>query len=360
MTASDDSLSPSWPITDDHIHQVMEQFLNDGSWGRYHGPHCDALRDTLAEYHSVEHVHLCSSGTSAIELCLRAAGIQPGDEVILTAYDYKANFANVLTLGARPVLVDTQPGRPVMDVAQLEAALSPHTKAIVCSHLHGCMAFVDDVMAFARKHRLSVIEDACQVPGASINGRRVGTIGHVGALSFGGSKLLTAGRGGAVLTNDAMLAQRIRLYTQRGNDAYPLSEMQAAVLLPQLRQLDERNQKRRLAVEMISKSLPATAPVTLLWDATDNVDPAWYKVAFLMSGATAEARDAFAHQKRTAGLALDSGFPSLHLTHAKSRFRKVGELLNAAVLHDQLLTLHHPILLSDPTKLVSVATLLSE
>lgn len=360
MTLNDALLSPTWPITDDRIRSVMEQLLQDGSWGRYHGPHCDNLRESLAEYHSIEHVHLCSSGTSAIELCLRAVNVQSGDEVILAAYDYKANLANVLAIGARPVLVDTQPGRPVMDADQLAAAMSPHTTAIICSHLHGCMAPVDDVMLFAREHSLTVIEDACQVPGASIAHRRAGTIGHIGALSFGGSKLITAGRGGAVLTRDAAIAQRIRLYTQRGNDAYPLSEIQAAVALPQLEQLDARNQQRRAAVDFLRKSLPAIAPVTMLWDAADSVDPAWYKVAFLLHGASVEERDAFAHQRRTAGIAVDAGFSALHLTHAKSRFRNVGDLANAAELHAQLLTLHHPVLLSDQSVLTSVAGLLAE
>jgi len=360
MTPNDGLLPPTWPITDDRIRSVMEQLLRDGSWGRYHGPHCDNLRESLAEFHSTEHVHLCSSGTSAIELCLRSVNVQPEDEVILAAYDYKANLANVLAIGARPVLVDTQPGRPVIEVAHLAAAMSPHTKAIICSHLHGCMAPIDDVMSFAREHNLSVIEDACQVPGASIADRRAGTIGHVAALSFGGSKLITAGRGGAVLTSDAGIAQRIRLYTQRGNDAYPLSEMQAAVVLPQLEQLDARNQQRRTAVDFLRQSLAVNAPVTMLWDAADNVDPAWYKVAFLLNGASVEQRDVFAHQRRTAGLALDAGFSALHLTHAKSRFRKVGDLANAVELHAQLLTLHHPVLLSNRSVLTSVAALLAE
>ena len=96
---------PDWPITDDAIRHVFDRMLQDGSWGRYHGPHCDALRNALSKFHAVEHVALTSSGTSAVELALRAAQVQPGDEVILCAYDYKANFANVVTLGATPVLV---------------------------------------------------------------------------------------------------------------------------------------------------------------------------------------------------------------------------------------------------------------
>ena len=120
-----------WPITDDSIRSAVEGMLADGSWGRYHGPHCEVLRQALSEYFPVNHVHLCCSGTSAVELALRACQVNAGDEVILAAYDYKANFTNVLTVGARPVLVDTLPGRPVMDPGELITAITPDTRAII-------------------------------------------------------------------------------------------------------------------------------------------------------------------------------------------------------------------------------------
>lgn len=355
-----DSSQWPWPVTDDGIRQVIEQLLADGSWGRYHGPHCHTLRDALRQYHSVRHVHLCSSGTSAIELALRAAKVSAGDEVILAAYDYKANFANVLSVGAQPVLVDTLPHRPVMDPDQLDSALSPNSKAIICSHLHGCLAAVDRVAAFASEHNLTLIEDACQVPGASLNGRQAGTIGDVGVLSFGGSKLLTAGRGGAVITDDDQIAQRIRLYTQRGNDAYPLSEMQAAVLLPQLHQLDERNQRRRESVEQLRNALTELSPVESVWDKSIDTESTYYKVAFLARTTTMAGRDAIAQQLRTLGIPVDPAFQALHLTHAKSRFRAVGNLPNAAVLHERLLTLHHPLLLAGRSEVSRVANLLAQ
>jgi len=356
---TDSSLRP-WPITDDGIRQAMEQMLVDGSWGRYHGPHCDALHDALTQYHSVPHVHLCSSGTSAIELALRAARVSSGDEVILAAYDYKANFANVLTVGAQPVLVDTLPNRPVLDPDQLKSALSTNTKAIICSHLHGCLASVDTIAEFASEHNLTLIEDACQVPGASLNGRRVGTIGDVGVFSFGGSKLLTAGRGGAVLTSSDQIAQLIKLYTQRGNDAYPLSEMQAAILLPQLHQLDERNQRRCKSVEILRNALTETSPIEMVWDESIDAESAYYKVAFLARTRTSVDRNALAEHMRLLGIPIDPAFQALHLTHAKSRFRAVGDLTNAAMLHNRLLTLHHPVLLEEMSEVTRIAELLAQ
>ena len=154
---ANDSFGPwPWPTPDSDVRIAIEQLLADGSWGRYHGPHCMALCDKLARYFDVDHVHLCSSGTSAVELALRGSNVRSGDEVILAAYDYKANFVNVLTVGARPVLVDTLPERPVLNPDLLDAALSSSTKAIICSHLHGCLAPIEQLAEFAAKHHLVV------------------------------------------------------------------------------------------------------------------------------------------------------------------------------------------------------------
>ncbi|MEZ6060723.1 MAG: aminotransferase class V-fold PLP-dependent enzyme [Planctomycetaceae bacterium] len=352
---------PDWPITDDAIREVFDAMLRDGSWGRYHGPHCDALRTALADYHRAEFVTLCSSGTSAIELALRAVGVSPGDEVILAAYDYKANFANVLITGAVPVLIDTLPGLPVMDPDELPAAISERTKAIVCSHLHGSLARLSDVMNVASEHGIPVIEDACQAAGATLDGHRAGSVGDIGVLSFGGSKLLTSGRGGAIVTGNATYAQRIRLYTQRGNDAYPLSEMQAAVLLPQLRQLDERNATRLRHVRRLLSLLDDVNEPAAFCRAAIDPDPAttsnmpaFYKLALLHNHPEID-RDDISRRCRSQGIAIDAGFPALNLTHSKSRFRAVGDLKNAAALHSGLLTLHHPVLLQDdaPEQIVS-------
>lgn len=348
--------SPAWPITDDAIRDVFAAMLNDGSWGRYHGPHCERLIEALAEFHSVDHVVLCSSGTSAVELALRAARVESGDEVILAAYDYKANFVNVLTLGATPVLIDTLPDVPVLDPAKLEAAITNNTRAVICSHLHGSFAAIDDVMAIASQHQIVVVEDACQAVGGKLNGRPAGSIGDIGVLSFGGSKLLTAGRGGAVLTNDATLAQRIRLYTQRGNDAYPLSEMQAAVLLPQLQQLPQRTLSRlanvRLLLECLSGCEHLVAALSPSGFDVAETTPAFYKLAFrfLSNNQNAAGRKEFTAAMRHQSAPLDPAFSGLHRIHSARRFRVSGDLTHADLLHDCLMTLHHPILLTDDTK----------
>jgi len=340
---------PTWPPDWPEVREAVAATLADGSWGQYHGPHCKRLEETLAELHGVEEVLLCCSGTAAVELALHGAKVGSGHEVILAAYDFKANFQNVLALGATPVLVDLDPDTWQLDPLQLGAAASKNTRAIIVSHLHGAAVPMAPVLEFAEQHKLTVIEDACQATGAILDGQRAGSAGHVGVLSFGGSKLLTAGRGGAILTSRAELAQRIRLHTQRGNDAYPLSELQAAVLLPQLERLEDRNRLRlanvqRLLARLNEAGLDAglaplnTSPVEL---------DAFYKVGFQYDSEFfgGLSRDAFAEAVRAEGVALDPGFRGLHRIHSRRRFRAVGDLRVADEADDGILVLHHPVLL---------------
>ena len=355
---------PSWPpVPWLEVEEAAQRAMQDGSWGRYHGPHCRDLVEALADYHSAENVQLCASGTVAVELTLRGAKVEPGDEVILAAYDFKANFQNVLAIGAVPVLVDLDPQTWQLNPGSLEAARSDKTKAIIASHLHGGLVDMTAVCEFAARHGLVVIEDACQATGATVSsngdGRPAGMAGDVGVLSFGGSKLLTSGRGGAVLTNRADIAQRIRLYTHRGNEAYPLSELQAAVLLPQLRQLDEMNATRlrqasHLArlIEKLNLPLKPLAPLSL--EEPSSSQPAFYKVGFQYTG-EGLSRDRLCSALRVDGVALDPGFRALHRTHSRRRFRAGGELAQADAADERCVMLHHPILLENEAAIEHVA-----
>ena len=356
-------INTAWPITDDAIRVVFESMMADGSWGRYHGPHCARLQEALGQMHGVEHVVLCSSGTSAVELALRSVPVSAGDEVILAAYDFKANLINVLTVGATPVLIDVLPGQPVMDLKNLEDAITERTKAIVVSHLHGHFAPIAELRNIAGVRGIAVIEDACQSPGAIIAGQRAGSLGDIGVLSFGGSKLLTSGRGGALLTSDAAMAQRIKLYTQRGNEAYPLSEMQAAVLVPQLQQLDARNAARQIRAVQLANCLSPQSLLKPTLTADDFISeltrPAFYKFGLILSDQfDAPDREQFSVEARKLGIPLDPALPALHLTHSSRRFRAVGDLINAQNLHTRLMTLHHTALLQSESEINEMAAAL--
>ncbi|MDW8241588.1 MAG: aminotransferase class V-fold PLP-dependent enzyme [Thermogemmata sp.] len=207
---------PSWPPPNAEVQAALIRAAQQGLWGRYTSEEADALTEELASFFQVPHVILCASGTLAVELALRACGVAAGDEVLLAAYDYEANFLNVHATGAMPVLVDVTAHDWQLDPEQLLKAASPRVKAVLCSHLHGGIVDIPAVLAVARSRGWLVIEDAAQAPGGRLGGRPLGSWGDIGVLSFGGSKLLCAGRGGALLCHDARLAQRLRNLLRRG------------------------------------------------------------------------------------------------------------------------------------------------
>ncbi len=349
---------PEWPFDDPEVAAILRQCIAERTWGKYHGPNSQELTERLADYHECEHVVLCASGTAAIELALRGLKVGAGDEVIVAAYDFKGNFQNVLTVGATPVLVDVNPHNWNLDTDKLADAITPATKAIIVSHLHGGIVPMSPVIQLAEQHNIAVIEDACQMPGAVIEGRTTGTAGDVGVLSFGGSKLLSAGRGGALLTNNADIVQRARLYSHRGNEAYPLSELQAAVLLPQLRALDGTNKRRAENVLHLIDGLSGQAGIVPFRnpDSPEKTEPGYYKLGFQYDPAEFAdlPRDTFAKAMRAEGIALDPGFRALHVTHSRRRFRASGVLANATDADNRVLTLHHPILQGSAADVVEI------
>ncbi len=348
---------PVWPRRSVETDAVLELLKDSGDWGRYHGPHSARLVAALAGSLELPHVQLCASGTAAVELALRGCQVGPGDEVILSAYDFKANFTNVVLLGAVPVLVDCRAEDAQLNVAAVEAAITEKTKVVIASHLQGGLVDMADLREITDRRGVAVIEDVCQAPGAVVAGRPAGAWGDVATLSFGGSKLVTAGRGGAVLTARPEIAQRIRLYTQRGNEAYPLSEMQAALLLPQWLHLEQDNAARAEVVAELH-DLPGLTPFGTsvafrsakgrsFAEQKTTLQTAYYKLGFWYDPTAFDglARDRFCQAMRAEGIALDPGFAGLHQIHARRRFRAVGDLPNATRACASVVMLHHPLLL---------------
>ena len=366
----------SWPVSDDGVRDVFERLAATGEWGQYLGPHCDALRERLAAdmthpSASPPHVRLCSGGTAAIWLALIACRVTSGDEVLLAAYDFKANLANIRELGATPVLVDVRPDDAQLDVDQLDAARTNATRAIIVSHLHGGSVQMPPVRDWADRHGVAVIEDICQNPLAGVDGRPAGCWGDVAALSFGGSKTLSAGRGGAVVMADDAMAARLTRFAERGNDVSPLSEMQAAVLLPQFDALPERAATRRRGAAWIGDRV-ASLGLRLFDSRRESCSPDYYKVGFWYDDDAWDglSRERLCEAMHAEGITLSPGFPSLQTTHAKRTFRTVGDLPHAAAAGRQIVGLHHPVLLDEPhgwqqvvdalTKLHAARTLLRE
>jgi perosamine synthetase len=347
---------PEWPLADEAILDALCQAYQDGSWGRYQGGHVARLEQRLADMHRVDRVLTCGSGTFAVELALRALKVGPDDEVVMAAYDYGGNFLSVHAVGAHPVLVDVEGDNWNLGPERLAAALGPKTRAAIASHLHGGLVPMREVREIAERHGVALIEDAAQAPGARVQGRPAGSWGDVGILSFGGSKLLTAGRGGAILTNRTDVAQRARLWLQRGNHVCPLSELQAAVLEPQLDRLADRNARRLRAVRLLEEQLrnvPGLRPFRNR--PLDDSAPSFYKLGFQLDAERFGLdRDRLVLALRAEGIAADAGFRALHFGRSPSRWRGVGPLPEAERAHHGAIVLHHPILLADDDELMQI------
>ncbi len=220
------------------------------------GPKVKACEDAIAQYSQCPHAIGVSSGTDALLLALMAANIGPGDEVITSPYTFFATAGSVSRMGARPVFVDIEPATFNIDVSRIESAITPRTRAIMPVHLYGQMADMDPVMAIAKRHKLVVIEDACQSIGAEYKGKRAGSIGDYGCFSFFPSKNLGgAGDGGAITTQDKELAARLSILRVHGMEPkyfhewiggnFRLDALQAAVVAVKIRHLDAWTRQRQ-------------------------------------------------------------------------------------------------------------------
>jgi dTDP-4-amino-4,6-dideoxygalactose transaminase len=189
---------------------AIARVIRSGALFRYGvGGECDRFEERYARYLGSRHFALAASGSNALAAAMIGVGLGPGDEVILPAHTYMATATSVLTVGAIPVIVDVDETITI-DPAALEAAIGPRTKAVVPVHMWGAACNMDAIMKIAERHGLIVIEDACQGVGGSYEGRKLGSIGHIGAFSFNYYKNMTSGEGGGVAVNDDAVAERVR------------------------------------------------------------------------------------------------------------------------------------------------------
>ncbi len=241
------------PIADE-IHTAIDRVLPGGKYTL--GPVLEEFERDYARYCGVEHAIGISSGTAALQLALAAMGVGPGDEVITQANTYVATAFAISYLGATPVFVDVDPVYANLDVAALEGRITPRTKVILPVHLYGHPVDMDPLMQVARKHGLRVLEDASHAHGATYKGKRTGALGDAAAFSFYPSKVLGAyGDAGAIVTNDADLAKKMRVLRYMGQEVKGthlivgyqerLDPMQAAILQVKLRHLEGWIEQRR-------------------------------------------------------------------------------------------------------------------
>ena len=353
-------------VTAQAVRTALASAAKEGAWQTYEGPSLRRLRTVMSKVVNREHVRLCCSGTFAVELAVRSLHLPSDAEVILAGYDFPGNFRAIQDAGARVVLCDVAENDWVPHVAQLEQAFGPNTKAIVVSHLHGSLAPMADICRWAREHGLFVVEDACQVHGASINGRPTGAWGDLGIFSFGGSKLIAAGRGGAVVTDDARLSQRMTVYCERGNDSYALSELQAAVLVPQYENLTMDHELRLRAAGDLIQGLAKHKWLSVV-PMAENLRPAYYKIGIMLRDSILQSAPVHTFvQNRSGALSMSftrdyilqflehqqvdcgAGFHGF-VRRSANRCRKVDVLDNSRFAADATIVIHHSHLLDPQT-----------
>ena len=262
---------PPWPPQDPAIERSIREAIWDGRWGGYDGPDQQRVRDHLKQRTGRQHVRLMSSGSAALRWAIAAAGVGPDDAVAICAFDYPGILRAVELIGARPVLVDCEPDRPTMDPEKFaQVCKKQRITTVVASHLFGVAADLPALIAIARQHDVVVVEDACQSPGMTLQQTSAGGWGDLSTWSFGGSKPITAGSGGAILCDDPTFTSRLNRDLDRPSDASPLSGLQCAALVPQLETLNEQRDRRIETAECLRTQVQSFAP------RRDSV-PSYYK-----------------------------------------------------------------------------------
>ncbi len=264
------------------MNAALEAVLNKAAF--IGGAAVKQFEENLAEYLGCKHVIACANGTDALQIALMALDLPKGSEVITPSFTYISTVEVVALLGLTPVFVEVDPNTFLMDMASLEKAIGPNTKAIIPVHLFGQCADMDPLMEVAEKHALHVIEDTAQTIGANYlkgnSPRKSGTIGHIGCTSFYPSKNLGCyGDGGAMFTNDDELAKKLRMIANHGqSERYYFSKvgvnsrldgLQAAILNVKLPHLDTYCQKRQEIAQAYNEGLQdlleITTPAKAAW-----------------------------------------------------------------------------------------------
>ncbi len=260
-----------WPEFDEREKDSICRVLESGNWGGYPSPNREAgaFAEKFAAYHNAKYGICAANGTVTLEVALRAGGVQSGDEVIVTPFTWIATAAAPVYINAVPVFADIDPETYCLDPDRVEEAITDRTRAVIPVHLGCTFTDMDRLMKIAEKHDLLVIEDCAHMHGGKWKDRGAGSIGHMGSFSFQSSKLLTAGEGGIIITNDKDLEEKCQALVNCGRKEpgydsfegtvfgwnYRISEFQAALLSSQLDRLEEQHNRREANIRYLEEGL---------------------------------------------------------------------------------------------------------
>ncbi len=277
---------PSWPRIAANDEQSWGDVLRGKRWCRLDGTYANRFEAEWARVLGAKGCVATSCGTTALHTSLNALGVGPGDEVIVPPYTFVATINVVMLQFAIPIFVDTDRETSQIDANKIEAAITPRTRAIVPVHLGGSPADMDRILAIGRKHKVAVLEDACQAHLAEWRRQKVSTVGDLGCFSFQASKNLNSGEGGAILSRNEELLERCRSFQNNGRakgggsfeyarngSNYRITEFQAALLIEQLTRLEAQSRIREQNAAYLSEQLrqiPGISPARMYDGCTRN------------------------------------------------------------------------------------------
>jgi dTDP-4-amino-4,6-dideoxygalactose transaminase len=268
---------PEWPVWDNQANQGIIDMLNSGKWWRGSGGHIPDFEQQYAELMGTKRCLATASGTTALLVSLHVLGVDAGDEVLVSPYTFIASYNVILLSKALPVFVDSDPETFLIDPDKIEEKITDRTSAILPVHIYGLPVEMDPLNVIARKHKLKVIEDACQAWMAEYKNKKAGTLGDLGCFSFQNSKHLPTGEGGAIVGNDDEIMDKCHSFhncgraygSSRGETPYHtrgsnrrMQQFQALMLLSQIKRLKEDSDKRSENALYLSSKLKEIPGIT--------------------------------------------------------------------------------------------------
>jgi dTDP-4-amino-4,6-dideoxygalactose transaminase len=329
---------PSWPIFGELEERMILEVIRSGKWGgtgtvlsKQFSEKLPVMEKQFARLHDADYAVSVVNGTVAITVALQAAGIQPGDEVIVPSYTFVATASAALAYGVIPVFADIEEDTLLIDPDKIVQAITPRTKAIIAVHIAGAPANMSRIKEIAARYKLKVIEDAAQAVGAQWEGKGVGAIGDIGTFSFQSSKNLNAGEGGAIVTNDKELWENAWSICNVGrvpNGAwyqhdrigqnYRMTELQAAMILAQMSRLEEQMKRRESNARLLDELLGGIGGIRLMKRDARITRHANHLYMFRLPSGFAEsgAKADFIRKVNAEGIPVSAGYIPLNANKA--------------------------------------------
>lgn len=304
----------------------LSGFVGSPSPEFFGGPRVKSLEAAWSERFEVKHSVSCNSATSALIMAIGAAGVGPGDEVIVSPYTMSATATSILFYGGIPVFADIEPDYFCLSPESIRERITPRTKVIFTTNIHGQSSNMDEIMKIAGEHQLIVIEDNAQAPGALYNGKLAGTIGDIGVFSLNRHKNIQCGEGGIAVTNDDELALRMQLIRNHGENLvntpgyipkslvnmlgfnFRMTEVEAAIALEQLKKLDKLNQHRVELAEYLNDKMDKFSGLIMPATRAGATHVYYMHVMLYNAKDTGVSRDKFIKAVRAEGITIWGGY----------------------------------------------------